>query len=635
MKDGFINVSCFSPKLSVANTQSNTDEICNAIDVANSNSVNIALFPELCVTGSFCGDLFFSDTLLCAVKKSLKSICEYTKGKYPVVIIGAPVKHNSKLYNCAFVICNGKIIAVIPKSNISKHSSRDETRFFNSANSLKNDETITIDGYDIPFGNNIVLKHSELENYSFCVEIEGDIYSPFSQTDKNVVGGASIVVNLSSYNEYGDVTKKLFDVVTSMSYRLNCGYVLSNAGFDESTQDGVCSGSQIITENGNILSIKKPFDSTETISAQIDVNKISYLKSQNSFDFDNSTRIITFDQPIIKTKLTTKIEQNPFIPSNGNFDAELVLNTQAYGLKKRIQHSKAQTAVIGISGGLDSTLALIVAVRTMKLCNKPLTDIVAVTMPCFGTSNRTKSNAVLLCEQLGVTLKEINISDSVKTHFSDIGHDEKKFDVTFENAQARERTQVLMDIANMYNGLVIGTGDLSELALGWATYNGDHMSMYGVNSSIPKTMVRYLVAFEAHNFNDEIAKILLDIIDTPVSPELLPTNKSGDIAQVTEDIVGPYELHDFYIYYTLKFGFSPSKIYRLACIAFDGIYDSNTILKWLKTFTRRFFIQQFKRTCIPDGPKATEITLSPRSDWKMPTDASFNDWLTEIEEINI
>ncbi len=626
MRDGFINVSCISPKLCVANTKFNTVEICNAIEVANGNKINVTVFPELCVTGSTCGNLFLSDTLLCNAKKSIKLICDYTKGKYPVVIVGAPFKHNSRIYNCAFVINNGKIVAIIPKTNL-----KDGKIFFSSSNNLENNAEIEFDGYIVPFGNNIVLKHSELENYSFCVELGEDVLSPVSQTEKNIVGGASFVANLSSYNDYGNYTKKLFDAICSKSYSLNCGYILSNAGFDESTQDGVCGGCQIIAQNGDVISIKKPFETKESVFAQIDVNMTSFLKSQNASDVNASVRIIKFEQEIITTELTNKIKSNPFIPSDKDFDAELVLNTQAYGLKKRIQHSMVKTAVIGISGGLDSTLALLVAARTMKLCNKPITDIVAVTMPCFGTSDRTKSNAVLLCEKLGVTLKEINISNSVKSHFSDIGHDGKTFDVTYENAQARERTQVLMDVANMYNGLVVGTGDLSELAFGWATYNGDHMSMYGVNASIPKTMVRYLVKYEAEKYDNDISAILLDIVDTPVSPELLPTNNSGDIAQITEDLVGPYELHDFYIYYTLKYGFSPSKIFRLACNAFEGVYNSETILKWLKVFIRRFFIQQFKRTCIPDGPKATEISLSPRTDWKMPTDASFSDWIEEFE----
>lgn len=635
MRDGFINVSCVSPKMCVADTKFNTDEICKAIDVANQNNVNVVVFPELCITGSFCGDLYFSETLLSNAKTSIKLICDFTKDKYPIVIVGAPIKHNCRLYNCAIVICGGKIVAIIPKTYICPHSSKGEGRHFCSANSLKRDEIICFDDYSVPFGNNIVLKNAELDNYSFCVEVGEDIYSPVCQTEKNVLGGASIVVNLSAYNETVSTTEKLIDVVSALSYRLNCGYILTNASTGESTQDGVCGGGQVIAENGEVLCQKKPFDLSDSINSQIDVNKLSHIKSQYSYSQIDNIRFVNFEQKIIDTELTTKINSNPFIPNKTEFDAELVLNTQAYGLKKRLIHSKSKTAVIGISGGLDSTLALLVAVRAAKLCNMPLTDIIAVTMPCFGTSNRTKSNAVLLCEKLGVTLKEVNISGTVKSHFDDIGHDISTLDVTFENAQARERTQVLMDIANMYNGLVIGTGDLSELALGWATYNGDHMSMYGVNASIPKTMVRYLVNYESGKYNNEISKILLDIIDTPVSPELLPTDNSGGIAQITEDVVGPYELHDFFIYNTLKYGFGPKKVFRIATNAFNGVYDNATILKWLRIFIRRFFVQQFKRTCIPDGPKATEISLSPRTDWKMPTDASFNDWLNEVDEIYI
>ncbi len=631
MRDGFINVSCVSPKTRVADTKFNTEEICKSIELANNNKVNIVVFPELCVTGSFCGDLFFSETLLFNAKHSIKSICDYTKDKYPVVIVGAPIKYNYKLFNCAFVIHNGKVISIIPKTYICPHSPKGEGRHFTSAINLNSDETILFDGYDVPFGTNIVLKHSELENFSFCVEIGEDVYSPLCNTEKNVLSGASIVANLSAYNEADNTTEKLFDTVSALSYRLNCGYILTNASSDESTQDGVCGAGKIIVENGEIVCKNNPFDDSENFAAQIDVNKLSNIKTQYSFGKVDNIRFIDFEQKIVDCELSNKINSNPFVPC----DAELTLNTQAYGLKKRLAHSNSKTAVIGISGGLDSTLALLVAVRTAKLCNRPLTDIIAVTMPCFGTSNRTKSNAVLLCEKLGVTLKEVNISNTVKSHFEDIGHDGKTLDVTFENAQARERTQVLMDIANMYNGLVIGTGDLSELALGWATYNGDHMSMYGVNASIPKTLVRYLVRYESEKYDNDISKILLDIIDTPISPELLPTDNSGDISQVTEDVVGPYELHDFFIYYTLKYGFSPKKVFRITCNAFDGVYEKETILKWLRIFTRRFFIQQFKRTCIPDGPKATEISLSPRTDWKMPTDASFNTWLSELDEINI
>ncbi len=476
-----------------------------------------------------------------------------------------------------------------------------------------------------------------MPEYTFGVEICEDIWAAAQPAERLCRGGAHIMINPSASNEVIGKAAYRRTLVLSTSARLLCGYIYVSSDSGESTQDLVYSGHCIIAENGTSLAENKPFEEKELTVTEIDVKKLAYERHKNtSFEPLADVTFIKFGQEIQKTKITRQIDKAPFVPSDKaalSSRAEAILRIQSYGLKKRLEHTRAKTAVIGVSGGLDSTLALLVAVRAMKLLNRSLSDICAVTMPGFGTTKRTHSNSETLCSLLGVTFKEVNITAAVNQHFKDIGQDPACLDVTYENSQARERTQVLMDIANKSGGMVIGTGDLSELALGWATYNGDHMSMYAVNSSVPKTLVRYLVRYEAECAGGDTQKVLEDILATPVSPELLPADKNGEIAQKTEDLVGPYELHDFFLYHMLRFGETPAKIYRLALIAFNGVYSGDIIMHWLKTFIRRFFSQQFKRSCIPDGPKVGSVTLSPRGDWRMPSDASAALWLAELEEI--
>ena len=450
------------------------------------------------------------------------------------------------------------------------------------------------------------------------------------------LGGAHIIVNPAAIIATAGKFDYCQSIVKDASLRLGCGYVLASAGIGESSTDTAFSGLSIIAENGNIIAKENPFSAENLLITEIDIKLLASERYKNAgFAAKPMINKVYFEQEITETEITRKIEKNPFLPETVDKKEYLeeILQIQSHALARRISHTNAKKAVIGISGGLDSTLALLVAVRAMKILNRPSTDILAITMPCFGTTKRTRSNSEILCDELNVSFKEINITDAVKQHFKDIEQDENVFDATYENSQARERTQVLMDIANKENGFVIGTGDLSELALGWATYNGDHMSMYGVNGGVPKTLIRYIVHYEALNSKEALKNVLFDILDTPVSPELLPADNKGEIAQKTEDLVGPYELHDFFIYYMLRYGFSPKKLYRLANAAFEGIYDSETVLKWLKIFTRRFFTQQFKRSCLPDGPMVGEISLSPRGGWSMPSDASFNLWLKELEEL--
>ena len=640
MKDGFIKCGAASIDVTVADTKYNTEQIKRAIDKAENDRLNLLVLPELCVTGYPCGDLFFSETLLGSAKQSLSEIAEYTADKYPVVIVGAPIMYDSKLYNCAAVIHSGQILGLVPKVNIPNYSEFYEKRQFSSAFDLPigyNDVTI---GEDIvPISEKLIFKNSNMENFRIGVEICEDIWASNPPSTALCESGATVIANPSASNEV--IGKQAYRrlLINSASGRLICGYVYSNASYTESTQDVVFSKHNIIAENGTIIAENVPFGENDYIVSEFDVNRLvgerHRITSFNACRHKDYTDIY-FDQPLKDTVLTRKIDKNPFVPPNDALvseRAQAILKMQSYGLKKRIEHSRANTAVIGISGGLDSSLALLVTVRTMDLLKRSRKDILAVTMPCFGTTKRTKSNAQKLCELLGVSFKEVDITDAVKQHFKDIGQDTSVPDVTFENSQARERTQVLMDIANKTNGIVIGTGDLSESALGWATYNGDHMSMYGVNSSVPKTLVRYIVRYEAENSGKELSEVLFDILDTPVSPELLPVGKNGEIAQKTEDFVGPYELHDFFLYYMLRFGFPPSKIFRLAKYAFNNEYSDEVILKWLKVFVRRFFTQQFKRSCMPDSVKVGSATLSPRGDWRMPSDASYRLWMDELENL--
>ncbi len=636
MKNGFVKVAAATPQIRVGDCNYNADNIIEILKKANDEKVNLIAFPELCVTGYTCGDLFFQSTLINGALNALKKIISFTENKNVITLVGTPFKVNSKLYNCAAVIYNGKLLALVPKSNLPNHNEFSESRHFSTP--PKSNTTVEFDGETVLFGTNIIFKCKELNDFSFSAEICEDLWSLNPPSNSHAENGANIIVNLSASPAI--IGKKTFkqDLVKVQSSRLICGYIIACAGEGESTTDLVFSGHNIICENGEILNESQLF-STGYIVSEIDIDKISIERSKyTTFPTAQSDNyaIVSFSMTIAENKLTRKISPTPFTPQNPeklNLRCEEILNIQTQGLKKRLTHSKAKTATLGISGGLDSALSLLVCARAMDALNRPRTDIVAVTMPCFGTTKRTKSNAQILCERLGVTFKEVNITSSVTQHFKDIKQDENNHDVTFENAQARERTQVLMDIANQNGGIVVGTGDLSELALGWATYNGDHMSMYGTNAGVPKTLVRHLVNFEAQAAKDpELKTALLDILATPVSPELIPP-KEGEISQKTEDIVGPYELHDFFLYYIVRHSFSPQKVFRLAKYAFDGTYDDETIKKWLKTFVWRFFSQQFKRSCLPDAPKIGSVSLSPRGDWQMPSDAVSTLWLDEINNL--
>ena len=630
MKDGFIKVAAATVEVGVADVKNNVLNIKRQIEKADNLKVNLLTLPELCVTGCTCGDLFLSEALLDEALCALKELCGFTAGKYPVVTLGLPLKENGRIYNCVAALWNGNILGIVSKNY------GDSSPIFSVS---KETQDILIDGQVVPFGEDLVFKSENLSEFSFGVTIGKHFTSIRNKAEALTNGGAAVIANSSALNETPNALSKRRNAVSSISDELSCGFVYADADYSESTTDTVFSRHLIIAENGKLLAENLPFGDDTFIVSEIDVKNILARRVRNSVERDTaaSCETVYFNQEVAETILTRGFDKNPFVPEDERLlsqTAETVLNIQAYGLKKRVSHTNCKTLVLGISGGLDSTLALLVAARTLKLSGRPLTDILAVTMPCFGTTSRTKSNAVRLCELLGVRLKEINIANSVLSHFEDIGQDKSKTDVTFENAQARERTQVLMDIANMENGLVIGTGDLSELALGWATYNGDHMSNYSVNASVPKTLVRALVSYEAQRLGGEIADILKDILDTPVSPELLPTD-NGNLSQKTEDLVGPYELHDFFLYHLVHLNESPAKIYRIATYVFGDEYKNEIILKWLKVFVRRFFTQQFKRSCMPDGPKATEVSLSPRGSLNMPTDAVNSIWLKELEEINL
>ena len=638
MKQGFIKIAAGSVGITVADTSSNSGRITERISEADRVGVNLLVLPELCLTGYTCGDLFLSDALLDSVEPSLEKICTDTAGAYPVTVLGLPFRYLGKLFNCAAVIHGGKILGLVPKTYIPGYGEFYEARQFSSGKVLGDDvRTMKFCGQDVPFGNGIVFRHESLRDYSFGIEICEDLWVPCPPCERLTSSGANIICNPSASDEVIGKEGYRRLLVSSTSARLACGYVYSNAAPSESTQDMVFSNHHIIAENGTVLAENRPFEDNGLIVSEIDVARLTHERHRiTTYDVVPGGYEVTFPQEIRETELTRHFDRNPFVPpydAQINERAEAILRIQSYGLKKRLEHARAKTAVIGISGGLDSTLALLVAVRAMDILGRDRHDIKAVTMPCFGTTKRTKSNAVRLCEELGVSVSEVNITAAVRQHFADIGHDESILDVTYENCQARERTQVLMDIANKTGGLVIGTGDLSELALGWATYNGDHMSMYGVNTSVPKTLVRYIVRYEAGKSGGALADVLYDILDTPVSPELLPAKENGEIAQKTEDLVGPYELHDFFLYHMMRFGSSPAKIFRLAKYAYAGAYTDETILHWLKTFVRRFFIQQFKRSCMPDGPKVGTVTLSPRGDLRMPSDASFAVWMKELDSL--
>lgn len=633
MKDGFLKVGAATPHIKVADTVYNYHNIIKMIKKAETEGVKLLAFPELCVTGYTCNDLFNQLTLIKATEQALVRIAQSVGDM--LVFVGAPIRNNDKLYNCSVAMNKGKILGVIPKTNIPNYGEFYEKRHF--AQAPEENTIITIMSNKYCFGTKLLF---EIESVGAVVasEICEDLWIPNPPSIAHCMAGANIIVNPSASDEVVGKDSYRKNLVAGQSARLICGYIYSATGDGESTTDLTFGGQNIIAENGEVLNQAKLFENELTVT-EIDVARlISERARMHIYDNSNCSgyqRIIA-DINECDTTLTRKISKMPFVPQDMQHRtqrAEYILSIQANGLKKRIEHSGVKTVVIGISGGLDSTLALLVAVRTMDMLKRPRTDIVAVTMPCFGTTKRTKSNACKLVETLGATMKQVNISKAVLQHFKDIGHDAQTLDVTYENSQARERTQVLMDIANKTGGLVVGTGDLSELALGWATYNGDHMSMYGVNAGIPKTLIRHLVKYEADKAeNSQLKKALFDVLDTPVSPELLPP-KDGEIAQKTEELVGPYELHDFFLYYAIRFGYEPKKVYRLAVYAFEQQYDNETIKKWLNTFYRRFFSQQFKRSCLPDGPKVGSVALSPRGDFRMPSDACSSLWLRQLETI--
>ena len=637
MRQGFIKVAALTPKVKVADTTYNREQICMLIDEAQEKGAKILVFPELCITGYTCGDLFYQELLLREAKKELLAIAKYTERKDCLVFVGLPLEHQGKLYNVAAAIAQGKVLGLVPKTHIPNYNEFYERRHFVSG--MKQPVPVALDeDIIVPMGTQILFQCRQMPALKIAAEICEDVWAPNPPGVDHALAGATVLVNLSASDETTgkDIYRK--SLVTGQSGRLICGYIYCSAGDGESTQDVVYSGHNLIAENGSLLAESRRF-CNESIYTELDIARLNEERRRMStFPASNETYInIEFSLKEEQTELTRFVDPAPFVPGNKadrEKRCEEIFMIQAMGLKKRLEHTNAATAVVGISGGLDSTLALLVMVKAFDLLNRDHKDIVAVTMPGFGTTDRTYDNAVSLIKSLGATFREVSIVDSVRTHFRDIGQDEAVHDVTYENGQARERTQILMDIANKSGGMVIGTGDMSELALGWATYNGDHMSMYGVNASVPKTLVRHLVRYYADTWGDEtLQKVLYDVLDTPVSPELLPP-EDGKISQKTEDIVGPYELHDFFLYYILRFGCTPKKIYRLAKYAFDGTYDTETIQKWLKTFYRRFFSQQFKRSCLPDGPKVGTVAVSPRGDLRMPSDASARIWMEELDHLD-
>ena len=642
MKHGFIKVAAATPKIRVADPLYNVDEMIRIAKEASEKEVKILCFPELSITGYTCGDLFFSSALLTGAKNALAKFAKETQALDLISFVGLPLEQNHKLYNCAAAVCKGEILGIVPKTNLPGYGEFAEPRYFLPAPSET--DTLQLLGEEIPFGRDLLFCCEEMSSLKIGVEICEDLWATVPPSTYHALQGATVICNLSASNETVGKADYRRLLVKSQSARSLCGYVYACSGEGESTTDVVYGGHNLIAENGSLLAESLPFDfSKEWLISEIDTEKPVYerrrMNTHQSRRDDNYWEI-HFSLSRAETKLTRKLNPQPFIPTDKeerNARCREILSMQTAGLKQRIERAFAKKIVVGISGGLDSTLALLVMVRAIDALNRPRKDILAVTMPCFGTTKRTKNNATVLCEELGVDFRQVDIFDAVNQHFKDIGHDPAVRDVTYENSQARERTQILMDIANDCGGMVIGTGDLSELALGWATYNGDHMSMYGVNASIPKTLIRHIVAFSADEFEADqkpaIAAALRDILDTPVSPELLPANEGGEIAQKTEDLVGPYEIHDFYLYYMIRYGFSPEKLYRMAQYALGEIYDKETLLKWLKVFIRRFFTQQFKRSCLPDGPKVGSVSLSPRGDWKMPSDASAALWLAEAEAL--
>lgn len=655
---GLVRVGIAVPSLKVANTKYNTEQILSAISSAERSNAGFVLFPELCITGYTCGDLFYQEHLYQSQLESLMEICSATKGIRITVILGCYLRLENSLYNCAVLIQNGHIKGIVPKMFLPNSKEFYEARWFASGiNLAKDQKLITLLGENIPFGHLIFT--DEEADLSVALEICEDLWMPVSPGSQLALNGAHIIFNPSASNDTVGKADYRRNLITIESAKNNCGYVYTSAGVNESTTDVVFSGHSIIAENGIVLEESDRFSrDTGVYYSEIDFQRIRFERSQDhnfnecasAFgEREKFQKVVLEPVPLVQTSdsLYRHYGKNPFVPEDSQQVDERcgeIFSLQAAGLAKRIEHSHSKKSVVGISGGLDSTLALLVCAYTHKLIGRPASDIVAITMPGFGTTGKTYNNALTIMKLLGAEVREISIKDAVNQHFKDIGHDADVHDVTYENSQARERTQILMDTANRDGGMVIGTGDLSEMALGWCTYNGDHMSMYGVNSSVPKTLVRFVVKWVMENklsgpnedpeFSSDNALLkttLQDILDTPISPELLPPDPNGDIAQKTEESVGPYILHDFFIYYTIRYGMEPEKLLFTAVNAFAGEYDEAFIKKWLKTFYRRFFTQQFKRSCVPDGPKVGSVSLSPRGDWRMPSDADVSTWLDRLE----
>ena len=638
MNYGFVKVASAIPRVKVADCKFNASQIEKEIIIADGKGVEIIVFPELCLTGYTCGDLFAHPLLLENAEMGLIQVLNNTRQLDIISILGMPVAMNGALLNAAVVIQKGKVLGVVPKTYLPNYKEFYEKRWFASASDVS-EKAIRLCGQVVPLGSSLLF---DTVDTTFGIELCEDLWAPVPPSSKLALQGAEIIFNLSADNEGVGKHAYLRSLIAQQSARCIAGYVFSSCGFGESTTDVVFAGNGLIYENGALLASGKRFSfEAQVVIGEIDVERLrverrvntTFAGCRSQVAPEAAVRISTEYVNVRELQLTRTFDPHPFVPQGPMLDerCEEIFSIQVSGLAQRLTHTHAKSAVVGISGGLDSTLALLVCVQTFDKLGLSRKGIIGVTMPGFGTTDRTHSNAVDLMESLGVTIREVSIKDACLQHFKDINHNPEVHDVTYENSQARERTQILMDIANQTNGLVIGTGDLSELALGWATYNGDHMSMYGVNASVPKTLVKHLVKWVAENGMGEASrKTLLDIVDTPISPELIPADEVGNIRQITEDLVGPYELHDFFLYHFLRFGFAPSKIYFLAVRTFKGVYDEETVKKWLQTFCRRFFNQQFKRSCLPDGPKVGSVSLSPRGDWRMPSDASSDLWLNDV-----
>ena len=637
MKYGFLRAAAASPGLRVADVAYNTQEIIKSMREYAARNAQLLCLPEFCLTGYTCSDLFLQETLICGAEQGLAEILAASCGLNLVTVVGLPVRRNGKLYNCAAVVCDGKLLGLVPKTHLPNYSEFYEKRHFLPGPAQAS--PMELAGQQTLFGTNLLFACRQMPEFVLGVEICEDLWAPIPPSCTHALAGATVIANLSASDETVGKASYRRDLVCGQSARLLCGYLYADAGHGESTTDMTFAAHDLIAENGTLLAEAGPFEDGRAVT-ELDLGRMVQERTRNT-TFEPHTEgytTVSFDLEPVEVPLTRKVSPTPFVPRDDAARAErceLILRIQAEGLAKRIEHTHARCAVVGISGGLDSCLALLVAVRACHILGRDPRDIVAITMPCFGTSKRTRSNAEILCEALDVSFQEINITATVQSHFADIGQDPETYDVTFENCQARVRTLELMDYANKNGGFVIGTGDLSELALGWATYNGDHMSMYGVNAGVPKTLVRHIVRYVADTCGKEtLSRVLLDILDTPVSPELLPAAADGSFSQQTEKLVGPYELHDFYLYYVLRFGFGPKKIYHLALAAFAGRYEPEVLLAWLNNFYRRFFAQQFKRSCLPDGPKVGSVTLSPRADWRMPSDACNALWMRELDDLS-